>query len=99
MNITLGIRYIEDDKTFQWFNGPRVAASRPFATDEAQNRTDFRVHLSSLSIGLSLSAFVNNAFDQRYANGVNGIARDTLGTSFSSITEPRVWGLEIGYDF
>jgi iron complex outermembrane receptor protein len=52
-----------------------------------------------LSTGLSLSVFVNNAFDQRYANGVNGIARDTLGTSFSSITAPRVWGLEIGYDF
>lgn len=70
-----------------------------FATGEAQNRTDFRVHWSSVSCGLSLSAFVNNAFDQRYVNGVNRITRDTLGTSFYSITAPRVWGLEIGYDF
>lgn len=70
-----------------------------FATGEAQNRTDFRVHWSSVDGGLSLSAFVNNAFDQRYVNGVNGITRDTLGTPFSSVTAPRVWGLEIGYDF
>ncbi len=70
-----------------------------FATGEARNRTDLRVRWISPDESLSVSAFVNNAFDNQYVEGVNNITADTLGTPFASISTPRVWGLEVGYDF
>jgi iron complex outermembrane receptor protein len=70
-----------------------------FATGEARNRTDLRVRWISPDESLSVSAFLNNAFDNQYVEGVNNITADTLGTPFASISTPRVWGLEVGYDF
>lgn len=70
-----------------------------FATGEARNRTDLRARWISPDESLSVSAFVNNAFDNQYVEGVNNITADTLGTPFASISTPRVWGLEVGYDF
>lgn len=70
-----------------------------FATGEARNRTDLRARWTAPSGDLTVSAFVNNVFDNQYVGGVNNITSSTLGTAFASISAPRVWGLEIGYDF
>lgn len=70
-----------------------------FETGGSTTRTDLRANWLSATSGLTISAFVNNVFDDRYVTGVGGLTRDTLGTSHASITPPRVWGLEIGYDF
>lgn len=70
-----------------------------FATGEARNRTDLRVRWAAPGDNLTISAFVNNLFDNRYVEGVNNITTDTLGTPFATISAPRVWGLEVGYDF
>ena len=70
-----------------------------FETGEAQNRTDLRVRWTAPGEALTISAFINNAFDNQYVGGVNNLTTDTLGTPFTSISQPRVWGLEVGYDF
>lgn len=70
-----------------------------FATGEAENRTDLRVRWTAPAGNLTVSAFVNNLFDNRYVQGVNNITTDTLGTPFATINAPRVWGIEVGYDF
>jgi len=70
-----------------------------FETGAATNRTDIRARWMSSESGLSVSAFVNNLFDNQYVTGAGGLTRDTLGTSHATISSPRVWGLEFGYDF
>lgn len=70
-----------------------------FATGEAQNRTDLRARWTSADDSFWVSAFVNNVFDNRYVGGVNNITASTLGTAFTSVSPPRVWGLEVGYEF
>lgn len=70
-----------------------------FSTGEARDRTDLRVRWAAPGDNLTVSAFVNNLFDNRYVEGVNNITTDTLGTPFATISAPRVWGLEVGYDF
>ncbi|WP_291845354.1 TonB-dependent receptor [Maricaulis sp.] len=70
-----------------------------FATGEARNRTDLRARWTAPDGALTVSAFVNNVFDNQYVEGVNNITASTLGTPFASISTPRVWGVEFGYDF
>jgi len=70
-----------------------------FATGEARNRTDLRVRWTAPGDDLTISAFVNNLFDNQYVEGVNNLTTDTLGTPFATISAPRVWGVELGYDF
>ncbi|WP_300541251.1 TonB-dependent receptor [Maricaulis sp.] len=70
-----------------------------FATGEARNRTDLRARWISPDEDITVSVFVNNLFDNRYVEGVNNITADTLGTPFATISQPRVWGVEFGYDF
>ncbi|WP_297732299.1 TonB-dependent receptor [uncultured Maricaulis sp.] len=70
-----------------------------FALGEARNRTDLRARWTAPNGDLTVSAFVNNVFDNQYVEGVNNITASTLGTAFASISTPRVWGVEFGYDF
>ncbi len=70
-----------------------------FATGEARNRTDLRARWTAPDGALTVSAFVNNLFDNQYVEGVNNITASTLGTPFATISTPRVWGVEFGYDF
>ena len=62
---------------------------------EARNRTDLRLYWRDKNDRIQIGAFVNNAFDNRYVNGINNISAATLGTPFASISEPRIWGFDI----
>ncbi|MEM8986147.1 MAG: TonB-dependent receptor [Pseudomonadota bacterium] len=70
-----------------------------FELGEAENRTDIRAVWDSANTGYSLSAFVNNVFDEQYINGFSNITADNLGTPFTTITPPRIWGVELTYEF
>ena len=70
-----------------------------FDLGEATNRTDLRLAWSDVGDTWAVAAFVTNVFDNQYVTGVNNITRDTFGTPFASISEPRQWGLELRKSF
>ena len=45
-----------------------------------------------------LAVFVNNATDDTYKIGANAL-ESTVGTTSSIYAAPRMWGLEVTYDF
>ncbi|HEX6573200.1 MAG TPA: hypothetical protein VF055_14340, partial [Steroidobacteraceae bacterium] len=70
-----------------------------FKVGEATNRTDLRLVWSNADDSWAVAAFMTNVFDNQYVTGVNNITRDTFGTPFASISEPRQWGLELRKSF
>ena len=70
-----------------------------FDTGVAQNRTDARLQWTSPTDSWSTSLYVRNAFDEQYIGGVGGLTTNVFGTPFSSLSEPRQYGLEVGYTF
>jgi iron complex outermembrane receptor protein len=70
-----------------------------FEVGEATNSTDVRLAWSSLDDSWGVAAFVTNLFDNQYVTGVNNLTRDTFGTPFASISEPRMWGVELRKSF
>ena len=70
-----------------------------FKVGEAQNRVDLRAAWSSQENHWGAAAYVTNVFDDQYVSGVNNLTTDTFGTPFGSITDPRMWGLEMSYTF
>jgi iron complex outermembrane receptor protein len=70
-----------------------------FEVGEATNRTDLRLAWTDENERWGAAAFLTNAFDERYVTGVNNLTRDTFGTPFASISEPRMWGVEAHFNF
>jgi iron complex outermembrane receptor protein len=66
-----------------------------FDVDEEQHRLDVRLAWTSDDDRYGAAAFVTNVFDDQYVTGVNNLTRDTFGTPFASISEPRQWGFEV----
>ena len=83
------------DSTFQG----SCQVSPNFEVGEATNRTDLRLGWIDENERWGAAAFLTNAFDERYVTGVNNLTRDTFGTPFASISEPRMWGLEAFFNF
>ncbi len=74
--------------------------SGAFTVGGAQNRTDARLAWTSHGrTAYTVAAYVNNLFDKQYATGIQLISATTLGTSFTNITAPRFWGVEVGVHF
>ena len=70
-----------------------------FSVGEPTNRTDVRLAWSSESSRWGVAAYVTNVFDDQYVTGVNNLTRDTFGTPFASISEPRMWGVDFQVGF
>ncbi len=70
-----------------------------FKVGEATNRVDLRLGWTSANDTFGLAAFVTNVLDDQYVTGINNITRDTFGTPFASISEPRMWGVEATVSF
>jgi iron complex outermembrane receptor protein len=70
-----------------------------FKVGEATQRTDVRLAWSDAHDAWGVAAYVTNLFDNRYVTGVNNITTDTFGTPFASISEPRLWGVELRRSF
>jgi iron complex outermembrane receptor protein len=70
-----------------------------FEVGEATNRTDLRLAWADAQDRWGAAAYVTNAFDNRYVEGVNNLTRDTFGTPFELISEPRIWGVEAHVNF
>ena len=74
-------------------------ASPNFKVGEATNRTDVRLAWSDADDAWGAAVYVTNVFDKQYVTGVNNITADTFGTPFASISEPRMWGVELRRSF
>lgn len=70
-----------------------------FTVGEDQQRLDVRLAWSSDNDRYGAAAFLTNALDDQYVTGVNNLTKDTFGTPFASISEPRQWGLEAFVSF
>jgi iron complex outermembrane receptor protein len=70
-----------------------------FKVGEATNRVDLRLGWTSENDKFGLAAYVTNVLDDQYVTGINNITRDTFGTPFASISEPRIWGVEASVSF
>ncbi len=70
-----------------------------FKIGTSTNRTDLRLGWSAAEDAWSVALFVNNLLDKRYVTGVNNITATTLGTPFTGITAPRLWGVEAAVRF
>ena len=70
----------------------RAARARTSNIDEATNRTDVRLAWANAQDRWGVAAYMTNVFDNRYVEGVNNLTRDTFGTPFAMISEPRIWG-------
>jgi iron complex outermembrane receptor protein len=73
--------------------------SPAFDIGEATNRTDARLAWIDQADRWGTAAYVTNVFDNQYVEGVNNLTRDTFGTPFASISEPRIWGVEVHVNF
>jgi iron complex outermembrane receptor protein len=73
--------------------------SPEFKLGSATNRTDVRLAWSDAHDAWGAAAYVTNVFDKRYVTGVNNLTADTFGTPFASISEPRLWGIELRRSF
>ena len=70
-----------------------------FEVGEDQQRLDVRLAWASEDDRHGIAAFMTNALDDQYVTGVNNLTKDTFGTPFASISEPRQWGLEAFVSF
>jgi iron complex outermembrane receptor protein len=66
-----------------------------FSVGSAQQRTDARIGWTSDSGQFGVACFVNNLFDKRYVTGVSNISATVFGTPYATITQPRMWGIEM----
>ncbi|MBB6091289.1 iron complex outermembrane receptor protein [Povalibacter uvarum] len=70
-----------------------------FQVGEDTQRLDMRLGWTSANNTFGLAGYVTNVLDDQYVTGINNITRDTFGTPFASISEPRMWGLEATFSF
>ena len=70
-----------------------------FTIGEERNRTDLYLRWRSPSTQWSVAAYVNNAFDNRYVNGLYTYGTTVVGTTAAGISEPRFYGMELMYRF
>ncbi len=70
-----------------------------FKIGTATNRTDVRLGWSSANTPWSFAIYGNNIFDKRYVTGINNLTASTLGTVFTNITAPALWGVEAAVHF
>lgn len=70
-----------------------------FVTGESQTRTDARLQWTSPTDSWNVSAYVQNAFDEQYIGGVGGLTADLFGTAHTTLSIPRTYGLEVGFNF
>lgn len=70
-----------------------------FTIGEERNRTDVYVRWLSPSTQWSVGAYVNNAFDNRYVNGLHTYGTTVIGATGAGISEPRFYGMELQYRF
>ena len=50
-------------------------------------------------VPVTVAVYSNHLFDNRYVTGVQTISATTLGTPFTNITAPRLYGVEVGARF
>ncbi|WP_433851790.1 TonB-dependent receptor [Stenotrophomonas nitritireducens] len=70
-----------------------------FTIGEERNRTDLYLRWRSPSTQWSVAAYVNNAFDNRYVNGLYTYGTTVVGTTAAGVSEPRFYGMELMYRF
>ena len=71
----------------------------PLGVEDGYNQLDLRAELKNLGVkDLSLGVFVNNVTDEVYKIGGVPIY-SVLGTTSALYSEPRTWGVRLGYRF
>lgn len=65
----------------------------------AQQRTDLRLGWTDASRHWRVAAFATNLFDKRYVENVGNYTTDVFGTTYATISAPRMYGVELGYQF
>jgi iron complex outermembrane recepter protein len=70
-----------------------------FDVGAAQQRTDLRLGWTDPGRHWRIAAFATNLFDKRYVDGVGNYTTDVFGTTYATITAPRLYGVEVGYHF
>lgn len=75
------------------------SVSPNFDVGAAQQRTDLRLGWTDASEHWRLGAFATNLFDKRYVENVGNYTTDVFGTTYATISAPRMYGVEVGYKF
>ncbi len=75
------------------------SVSPNFDVGAAQQRTDLRLGWTDASEHWHAAAFATNLFDKRYVENVGNYTTDVFGTTYATISAPRLYGVELGYDF
>ncbi|WP_313914560.1 TonB-dependent receptor [Tahibacter sp.] len=75
------------------------SVSPNFDVGAAQQRTDLRLGWTDESRHWRVAAFATNLFDKRYVENVGNYTTDVFGTTYATISAPRMYGVELGYDF
>ncbi|MBN8740109.1 MAG: TonB-dependent receptor [Lysobacterales bacterium 69-70] len=70
-----------------------------FDVGAAQQRTDLRLGWTDAGDHWHAAAFATNLFDKRYVEGVGNYTTDVFGTTYATISPPRMYGVELGYKF
>lgn len=70
-----------------------------FRIGESQNRTDLYLQWQSRDEQLSVAGYVNNLFDHRYVHGLSSYGTTVFGTVGTTISAPRMYGVEVQYQF
>ncbi len=70
-----------------------------FTIGGPRERTDLRAYWRNPSERYQIGVYANNVFDNRYIGGVNNLTADVLGTPFSSISEPRFYGVDFKFTY
>ncbi len=66
---------------------------------EAQNTTDARIAWNSAQGRWSWAIYGNNLGDNQYINSLGTYGKTVLGTVGARVTEPRTYGMEVGFKF
>ncbi|MCD9088007.1 TonB-dependent receptor [Stenotrophomonas sp. SY1] len=66
---------------------------------ESRQRTDARIGWTSPLGHWNWAVYANNVFDKQYVLGLNTYGRGPLGVVGATITEPRIYGLEMTVKF
>jgi len=75
------------------------SVSPNFDVGAAQQRTDLRLGWTDTSQHWRVAAFATNLFDKRYVENVGNYTTDVFGTTYATISAPRMYGVELGYNF
>lgn len=70
-----------------------------FTVGEDQNRTDARIQWTAPEDRWAAGVYVKNAFDNQYIGGVGGLTRDVFGTTHTTLSDPRQYGVEFRIKF